>query len=159
MTEHRTYKDLVMAHTKASKCKMIELTEITSDFVEEMKRHCPEKTEKFLKEVECTLDLYLSEEKAKYYVSQMTNVDGTKGQHWSVEETCAVADKMGVKLDGFWYHKYDWYYVMNMIWSDCYETTKGDLGMVVKLALDRLEDPDFPIPYAKAYAEWKESLC
>lgn len=41
---------------------------------------------------------HFDEEHARYAVEGMENEDGTKGPHWTVEETTSVANQMGINL-------------------------------------------------------------
>lgn len=70
----------------------------------------------------------------------MINEDGTKGPHWSVEQTSSVAKANGISFDNF--NEYDWNYVMNMIYSDYYGAVSNDVSMYVRLAKKFLEDRD-----------------
>ena len=62
----------------------------------------------------------------------MENKDGTKGQHWSVDQTSQYAGE---------FNKWDWYAVMNMMYSDYYNQ-KFDTNTYVELAKDWLNDKD-----------------
>lgn len=39
----------------------------------------------------------------------MENEDGTKGPHWTVEETTSVANQMGINLKSEKHNKWDWF--------------------------------------------------
>lgn len=41
---------------------------------------------------------HFNEEHARKAVSKMENEDGTRGPHWSVEETTALASQYGINL-------------------------------------------------------------
>lgn len=41
---------------------------------------------------------HFDEEHARYAVEGMENEDGTKGPHWTVEETTSVANQIGINL-------------------------------------------------------------
>lgn len=58
-------------------------------------------------------DYALSADKAKAWVSRMVNEDGTKGQHWTMEQTSQVMAQKGYQCDPteFWV-------TMNMLYSD-----------------------------------------
>lgn len=64
---------------------------------------------------------HFDEEHARYAVEGMENEDGTKGPHWTVEETTSVANQMGINLRSEKHNKWDWYVAMNMIYSDFYK--------------------------------------
>lgn len=63
---------------------------------------------------------HFNEEKARKAVSKMENEDGTRGPHWSVEETTSLANQYGIRLDEK-FNKWDWYVALNMIYSDYYK--------------------------------------
>ena len=42
---------------------------------------------------------HFDEEHARKAVSKMENEDGSRGQHWSVEETSALANQYGIRFD------------------------------------------------------------
>ena len=70
----------------------------------------------------------------------MENEDGTKGGHWTVEQTTMVARNNGISFDHF--NEYDWNYTMNMIYSDYYGSVPNETTSYVKLARKFLEDKD-----------------
>lgn len=53
-------------------------------------------------------------------VSKMENEDGSRGPHWSIEETTALASQHGISLSNR-FNRYDWYVALNMIYSDFYK--------------------------------------
>lgn len=55
---------------------------------------------------------HFDEEHARYAVEGMENEDGTKGPHWTVEETTSVANQMGINLRSEKHNKWDWYVAM-----------------------------------------------
>lgn len=61
---------------------------------------------------------HFNEECALKAVSKMENEDGSRGEHWSLEETTSIANQYGINLKGEKYNKYDWYVALNMIRSD-----------------------------------------
>jgi len=75
-------------------------------------------------------------------LDKMINEDGTKGKHWSVEETNAVAKQYGVEFTHI--NEYDWNYVMNMMYSDYYDSVPNDISTYVKLSKKFLFDKDAP---------------
>lgn len=42
---------------------------------------------------------HFNDEHARKAVNKMENEDGTRGQHWSLEETTALANQYGIRLD------------------------------------------------------------
>ena len=73
-------------------------------------------------------------------LSSLVNEDGTKGPHWSLEDTTNVAAQYNVEFVNF--DKYDWCYVLNMIYSDYYGAVPDDISYYVKLAKKFLHDKD-----------------
>ena len=77
----------------------------------------------------------------------MINSDGTKGAHWTLEETTSMAKNEGITFQHF--NEYDWFYVINMIYSDFYKVFGSNTNMYVKTALEWLTDAD--VKAGKAY--------
>lgn len=75
---------------------------------------------------------HLNEELAKSWVADMENKDGTKGEHWSLEQTNQYAGN---------YNKYDFYAVANMMRSDYYNP-KFEEASYLQMAKDWLDDKD-----------------
>ena len=73
-------------------------------------------------------------------VFNMVNEDGTRGAHWTLDQTNSVAKQQGVVFDK--YNEYDFNYVMNMIYSDYYGAVPNDTSNYVKLAIKFLDDKD-----------------
>lgn len=94
-------------------------------------------------------DLYVSiygehfnRENAKEAVSCMENEDGTTGEHWSITETTKLANENRISFTNF--NEYDWYYVLNMQYSDLYKVFMDDVTTYIKLAKAWLTDVDVP---------------
>lgn len=62
---------------------------------------------------------HFNDEHARKAVMKMENEDGTRGPHWSIEETTTLASQYGISLTGK-YNRYDWYVALNMVYSDYY---------------------------------------
>lgn len=75
---------------------------------------------------------HLTEDMAHKWVSKMQNKDGTKGPHWTMEQTSLHA--------GGFNHN-DFYAVLNMMYSDYY-SPKFDTNTYIDMARDWLNDPD-----------------
>lgn len=71
---------------------------------------------------------HFDEEHAKYAVENMENEDGTRGPHWTVEETTSVANQMGINLRSEKHNKWDWFVAMNMMYSDYYKAVAAMTG-------------------------------
>lgn len=76
---------------------------------------------------------HFNDEHARKAVSKMENEDGTRGQHWSLEETTALANQYGIRLDEK-INKYDWY------------VYKGTVMNVSKVYDEPLPPQQFPLP-------------
>ena len=70
---------------------------------------------------------HFDDEHARKAVSKMENEDGSRGQHWSVEETSALANQYGIRFDSK-FNKYDWYVALNMVYSDYYKVIVNMTG-------------------------------
>ena len=93
--------------------------------------------ERYFKEIKYKLHKmaygeHLTKDIAEHWVSCMENKDGTKGAHWSMEQTDQYAGN---------HNKCDWYAVMNMMYSDYYSPS-FDTATYVKLSKDWLDDKD-----------------
>lgn len=75
---------------------------------------------------------HLNEELAKSWVASMENKDGTKGEHWSLEQTNQYAEN---------YNRYDFYAIANMMRSDYYNP-KLEEATYLQMAKDWLNDKD-----------------
>lgn len=82
-------------------------------------------------------------------VDKFINEDGTKGAHWSVEETSNAAKQYNIEFDDF--NKYDWNYVMNMIYSDFYGVVPNNIETYVRLSKRFIDDKDAPQDKAFVY--------
>ena len=90
---------------------------------------------------------HFNEECALKAVSKMENEDGSRGEHWSLEETTSITNQYGINLKGEKYNKYDWYVALNMIRSDYYRavvtmTSSDHIKYFVELAKAWLNDKD-----------------
>lgn len=92
---------------------------------------------------------HFNDEHARKAVSKMENEDGTRGQHWSLEETTALANQYGIRLDEK-INKYDWYVALNMVYSDYYRvvvsmTGSNNTKYFVELAKAWMHDKDIAV--------------
>ena len=79
---------------------------------------------------------HLGEKAAKCWVDRMVNKDGTKGAHWTWEQTEQVRKEKAPHHDSS-----DWYAVLNMMYSDYY-SSKLDTNNYIEMAKDWLSDSD-----------------
>lgn len=95
----------------------------------------------------------LTEEMATMWVSHMENTDGTNGEHWALDTTTTIRDKLGLK------HicKYEFWAVMNSLYSDYGKTlakVNATPEVYGELARDWIEDDDAVKAKAAAYYEY-----
>ena len=76
---------------------------------------------------------------AMQWAAAMRNADGTTGPHWSMDQTSAIADGMGVQETNI--PRWAWGVTMNMMYSDYYP-------VAVEFGLNR---PEFYAALAKAF--------
>lgn len=89
---------------------------------------------------------HFNEEHARKAVSKMENEDGTRGPHWSIEETTALASQYGVNLNSK-FNRYDWFVALNMIYSDYYK---------VIVNITNSNNPKHYVEFAKAWMNDKD---
>lgn len=90
---------------------------------------------------------HFNEEQALKAVSKMENEDGSRGEHWSLEEATSIANQYGINLKSEKFNKYDWYVALNMVRSDYYRAvvnmTNGDhIKYFVELTKAWINDKD-----------------
>lgn len=88
-------------------------------------------------------------------VANMLNEDGSKGGHWSLQQTTTIAKDYGITF--MHCNEYDWNYVMNMIYSDFYGVISNETSAYVKLAKRFLCDQD--APEGKAWKYYRAMTC
>ena len=76
---------------------------------------------------------------AMQWAAAMRNADGTTGPHWSMDQTSAIADGMGVQETDI--PRWAWGVTMNMMYSDYYH-------VAVEFGINR---PEFYAALAKAF--------
>mgnify|MGYP004679151971 FL=1 len=77
-----------------------------------------------------------TEDDAQRWTEHMENDDGSMGAHWTLEQTTAVANSIGVHVD-----PWIWFAALNMEYSDNFEVAQ-------KYGLDR---PEYYADLAKAF--------
>jgi len=138
-----TFKELVYEYGRdGSTDTMEKLTCKVDWFTEKVRETHPELVDKFLMKVDLLLNPHFTRKTAEYVVSKFTNKDGSTGAHWTYDQTTGV-------MDGE-HHEADWYYTLNMIYSDYYKSGRSD-ETYIGLAKDFLSDPDAPNCKAKKY--------
>lgn len=61
----------------------------------------------------------MSKKEAEDWVDEMANADGTKGPHWSMEQSKALKERLDLDLDSV-----EFYVALNMMYSDYCEAAK-----------------------------------
>lgn len=82
-------------------------------------------------------------------LSTMQNSNGTKAPKWNLDETDYVARQNNISLKHC--NKYDWNYVLNMMYSDYCELFGESTSSYINLAIKFLDDPDAPDGKALRY--------
>ena len=101
------------------------------------------KTIRRLEQLDCREDQPEAEkfdqETAMHWAKHMQNADGSTGPHWTMAQTSAVADSMGIPEHEI--PRWAWGVTMNMMYSDYYP-------VAVEFGLNR---PEFYAALAKAF--------
>lgn len=82
---------------------------------------------------------HFDEEMARKAVSKMENEDGSRGQHWSIEETTSLANQHGIRMD----EKFNIYKAKKDSIAKCDEEMKRCQDLLDKLDIkpEEKEDP------------------
>lgn len=72
---------------------------------------------------------HFCENMAKEAVKYMKHFDGSTGEHWSVDQTTNLATQNNIITN-----KWDWYYLLNMLYSDAGNVFKNDIRVYVDFA-------------------------
>ncbi len=93
----------------------------------------------------------LTPEMVAAWAAGMINTDGTKGAHWTIEQTTSVAEQNGVMFDHITPEEF--YIAMNAMYSDYGKTLMkagvADVSVFAELAKDFLFDADAVSPSKK----------
>lgn len=98
-------------------------------------------------------EMKLTKEDIHRWKQKLQNADGTHGEHFDMQQIMHVAEKLGVKMNGF--DEKDLCIVVNMLYSDyCkvikkYVPAEKELPAYVEMAKAFLEDADGPKPAEK----------
>lgn len=80
-------------------------------------------------------------EMAEEWVGHMQNEDGTKGEHWSIEQAKKIMDQNNINCD-----PYEFYAAINAMYSDFYKICKkhgvSNIAFYADLAKAFIDDPD-----------------
>lgn len=126
-----------MSKVTSEPIKRQELEEVICDAIEKLQKHCPEMFWETAFKLHCIVyGPHFDEYLAKKAVGKMKNVDGTLGEHWPMEQTNAIADQHDIE------HKCDFYYVMNMLYSDFYNVLGNEASTYARMSKAYMCDPD-----------------
>lgn len=141
-----TFQKLIDEYGRSGSPETMEhLTRKVNWFVEKVREDNSELAEHFLTKVDIILNPHFTKDSAKMVVSKMENKDGSTGEHWNYETTSKVLHNHNLDFD-----ESDWYYVLNMIYSDYFKSGRAD-DTYIELAIDFLDDADAPKNKAKKY--------
>ena len=88
-----------------------------------------------------TMSMPMTKEMAEEWTEKMKNEDGTKGPHWTMEQTKQVMAQKGLQVDPV-----EFWTVMNMLYSDYSSVFKKhgltSVGLYVDLACAWINDKD-----------------
>lgn len=127
--------------------KTAKLIEISDEMHNKLKAHCPAAYYDMLTRMHCVVyGPHFDEHTVKMAVARMKNVDDTTGEHWTMEQTNSLAEQNGIR------YKEDFYYVMNMMYSDYSKIIGNDVATYIKMAKAYMCDPD--APDGKAFIMW-----
>ncbi len=129
------YVDRIVEHGDTA--QMHELAHMFVKLVYNLKQTSPD----WYKSIEYDLHVmacgeHLNEHMARKWVCKMENADGTKGAHWTFEQTEAVKAQKAYTVDCW-----DFYAILNMVYSDYYKQG-ADVSYYTTLAMQWLSDKD-----------------
>lgn len=135
MSEYKMIMDNYVKH--GSTDDMIRVSEIIDHLFCHLKDSDPELYHKYITKMKlANRHMEWDKPQAECAVKRMKNKDGTEGSHWSYEQTTSVMhDK------GYDYNEAEWYYVLNMVYSDHYHK-EFETEHYIDLACDIIGDID-----------------
>lgn len=143
MHKYSDYMKIIMEDKK----KSCEAKDVICEHLEFVKKFMPELYQRLMYSIHViAYGDHFDESLAKEAVAKMVNVDGTTGEHWTMEETNKLADQHHIA------HKCDWYYALNMIASDLYKVTSDTNTLVKVTKALYFDDPD--MPEGKLFKQW-----
>lgn len=144
MHEFKKYMEKIEQHPEKYK----ESKKLADEMAEHLKKYCPDSYWAIITKLHCLMyGPHFDEDTAKMAVSKMHNVDGTVGGHWTKDDTDKLALAHGIE------HKCDFYYAMNMLYSDLSASmgTSADIYVKMVKAL-YFDDPD--MVEGKLFRQW-----
>jgi hypothetical protein len=140
------------ASDNATREDMERLTDLTDQFIEDMREKHPEAVAVFLEAVNEEFNKYLTLEEAKAYVDAMENEDTERprGQMWNKEEAIKAFTSAGYPQATEKYNEAEVYYTLNMVYSDFYPIYRENSRSYIDHAYLFLTDKDYKGRYSKA---------
>lgn len=119
--------------------------------LEDIRTKCPRIYYDVMYKLHCVVyGPHFNERLAKMAVSRMENTDGTYGGHWTMEQTNQLAEQHDIKC------KADYYYVINMLYSDYGKIFGNESAIYAKMAKAYICDPD--APNGKTFNTWVSNM-
>lgn len=147
MEEFKIYWDAIMGDEAKEKAMETAICES----LEEIRVKCPRIYYDAMYKMHCAIyGVHFNERLAKTAVSCMENADGTYGEHWTFEQTNQLAEQHEIKC------KADFYYVLNMMYSDYGKIFGNETSIYVKLAKAYINDTD--APKGKVFNTWVSQM-
>lgn len=127
------YAEVIMADPD----KLSKFHKVMCETLEAVKMCCPEIVKDAMYKTHViAYGPHFDEELAIEATKEMLNSDGSRGAQWSMEQTNQYANQLGI------HHYVDFYYAMNMLWSDFGSTLGGDAMLYARMAKAYMCDPD-----------------
>lgn len=127
------YAEVIMSDP----AKLSKFHNVMCETIEAVKACCPEIVKDAMYKTHVlAYGPHFDEEMAMEAVADMVNVDGSYGAHWTIEQTNQYAAQLGIA------HNVDFFYAMNMLWSDFSTTLGGDANLYARMAKAYICDPD-----------------
>jgi len=129
---------------------MKEIITILDEHLDEMCVLYPEIYSDIIEDIHIVVNgPYFDSESVAKAVASLQNEDGTVGPKWTITETTTAASSVGVIFEK--YNMYDWYYVLNMVYSDYYNVIGVNQPVYFELAKAWINDKDAPVGKAYLY--------
>ena len=120
--------------------KMKEWGSFLCEIMDHLKEYHPEVyEEEYIKFYEINYGEHLNEAMAKKWVSSMQSANGN-GEHFSKIDADNYAKQIGLTFNG--YNDWDWYAILNMVWSDYSGVLGNNIDSYIRLAKATIEDID-----------------